>query len=87
MSHVLEIAEPLTADEAEQVKTFAEFLVQRRPRAAPVTPPPPPHQISFEGWAGCMAHVEPEKSNKQLMREAWDAVIDKLDRAGEREQA
>ena len=76
MSHVLEIDEPLTADETEQVRAFAEFLVSRRPLAGPhrvpasVTAP-----ISFDGWAGCLAHVRPELSDKEFMRMIEDERV------------
>ena len=78
MSLVLDIDEPLTADEVEQVKTFAAFLVNRRakPEAkAAALPPPPLPQVSFDGWAGCLAHVHPELSNKEFMRLIEDERI------------
>ena len=66
MSHTLDVEQPLLADELEQVKAFADFLIARRAKvaAAPARPSP----ISFEGWAGCLAHVHPELSDKEFMR-------------------
>lgn len=80
MHRLNELAAKLTPTAVKEVEDFAEFLLSRQQDASSAAAKPAPeHKISFEGWAGCLAHVEPEKSNKQLVREAWDAVVDKLD--------
>lgn len=80
MHRLNELVEKLTPNQVKEVEDFAEFLVSRNrvslPAAADTTPG---KRISFEGWAGCMAHVEPDKSNKQLLRAAWDELAAKHD--------
>jgi hypothetical protein len=79
MHRLNELVEKLTPSQVKEVEDFAEFLISRRTLRASQGQQPE-HKISFEGWAGCLAHVDPEKSNKEIIREAWDAVVDKIDR-------
>jgi hypothetical protein len=81
MHRLNEIAEKLTPAQIREVEDFAESLASRRGDGV-VGSPNTEHKISFEGWAGCLAHIDPEKSDKQFVREAWDAVIDKIEKAG-----
>lgn len=63
----LDIKDSLTPQEMEQVKTFVEFLISRRSRStAPTAKTEPERKISFEGWAGCLAHVHPELSDREF---------------------
>lgn len=73
---------PLTEFERRQVQTYAEFLIAKRsPVPSPSRPSQrEPHQITFEGWAGSLAGVEPETSNKQFVQEAWDDLLNKHER-------
>ncbi len=72
---------PLTEFERRQVQSYAEFLIAKReplmPAGSASTQPRAPHRITFEGWAGSLAGVEPEKSNKQFVQDAWDDVLSK----------
>lgn len=82
MHRLNELAARLTEAQVKEVEDFAEFLLSRQQDAAPATPKPPEEsELKFDGWAGCLAHVDPQKSNKELIREAWDSVADKLDGA------
>jgi len=72
MTQVIDVEARLTADELEQVRLFAEFLVARRMgRIAPAVATPT-HRISFEGWAGCLAHVHPEMSDAEFKQMILD---------------
>lgn len=82
MHRLNELAAQLTPAQVKEVEDFAEFLLSRQGHVTGSAPEAAArNKISFDGWAGCLANVEPEKSNKELIREAWDAVIDKLDGA------
>ena len=78
MHRLNELAAKLTPAQVKEVEDFAEFLIARGEEGTEATPRPP-RKISFEGWAGALAHVDPQKSNKQLIREAWDEVAAKHD--------
>ncbi len=82
MTLMLDVQGQLTTDELEQVKSFAEFLIARR-SAKPVVASPATRgdsTIHFEGWAGSLAHIDPNKSDNEVIREAWDAVVKKYDK-------
>jgi hypothetical protein len=75
MTSLAERIEKLDRDGRQIVEELTDLLLRKQESAAQV--PTTPNKVSFEGWAGCLAHIDPDKSNKQLIREAWDAVIDK----------
>ena len=66
MTQLLQIVQKLTDAERQEVKDFAEFLLTRR--AAEVRGAQMPNSLpnSFTGWAGCLAHIHPEKSDAQF---------------------
>lgn len=75
MAELLEVVGKLTEEERRTVREFAEFLLARRggPPAARVEPGTD-RKVSFDGWAGCLAHVHPELSDaefKRLIRDEW----------------
>jgi len=80
MHRLNELATKLTPDQLKEVEDFAEFLISREANAA--APAAEPRRISFDGWAGCLAGIEPEKSDKEFVREAWDGVIDRIEQQG-----
>ena len=65
MHRLDELMEKLTPSQVKEVEDFAESLISRR-----LLPTPhgkePEHKISFEGWAGCLAHVHPEMSDDEF---------------------
>ena len=65
MHRLNELVEKLTPSQVREVEDFAEFLISRRPLPAPQGQLPE-HKISFEGWAGCLAHVHPEMSDDEF---------------------
>lgn len=68
MHRLNELAARLTPEQIREVEDFAEFLADRR-RSEPV----PTHRaVSFEGWAGRLAHVD--KSAVELAHEAADII-------------
>jgi hypothetical protein len=76
MHRLNELAAQLTPEQVREVEDFAEFLIRRRGAATATTATAGPVEqgsgIRFEGWAGCLKEVEPEKSDRQLVREAWE---------------
>ena len=81
MNRLTELAARLTPAQLKEVEDFAAFLISRQgdPAASSAAPAAGERKITFEGWAGALAHVEPGKSNKQLIREAWDEIAAKHD--------
>ena len=75
MTQLLEIVRKLTDAELREVKDFAEFLLTRRAlEAAGGARASTDRAIDFAGWAGCLAHVFPEKSDaqfNQLILDEW----------------
>ena len=74
---------PLTEFERRQVQTYAAFLVAQADSPSPDNTVPKsrePRRISFEGWAGCLAGIEPEKSNKEFVRDAWEDLVKKWEK-------
>ena len=65
MSRLEAIVETLTPEQRREVEDFAEFLAQKRSDNLK-----PTARISFEGWAGCLAHVD--KSGVELQHEALE---------------
>lgn len=81
MTQQLEVNVPLNEEELKQVKDFAEFLVSRRGFKA-ATPAREARQkyVNVDALMGLCKGMGGDKSDKELIREAWDSVIDKLDR-------
>ena len=57
------------------VEDLTDLLLARQTSMA--GPATSPNKVNFDGWEGSLAHVDPSKSNKELVREAWDAAIEK----------
>ena len=72
---------PLTEFEARQVQTYAEFLIAKQESSLPTGNAGgiEPHRVTFKGWAGALAGIEPEKPNKQFVQDAWDEMLSKSD--------
>jgi hypothetical protein len=79
----IETRRPLTEFERRQVQTYAEFLVAKQEVPVPTGDANigsgQQHRITFKGWAGALAGIEPEKSNKQFVQDAWDEMPSKSD--------
>ena len=73
MTQALETTRPLTTEEQKQVQTFAEFLIARRGPA----PTPTPERINVDAVVGLCKGMGRDKTDKELIREAWDAITDK----------
>jgi hypothetical protein len=76
MHRLNELAAKLTPTEVKEVEDFAEFLLSRQ-QDATSTPAKavPEHKISFEGWAGCLAHVHPEMSDAEFKQFMLDERV------------
>ena len=79
MTHVLEINGQLTPDELKQVKAFAEFLISRRRPDLPTATESRPKYINVDALMGMCRGMGGDRTDDELIREAWDHVIDKLD--------
>lgn len=75
MTPLAEKIEKLDLEGRHIVEDLTDLLLSRQ--ASSAMPSRAPNKVSFEGWAGCLAHVDPNKSNKELIREAWDAATEK----------
>ena len=79
MHRLNELAAKLTPAQVREVEDFAEFLITHGTSATTTAAADEQSKVRFDGWAGCLAHVDPQKSDKQFVREAWDEIIDKYD--------
>ena len=81
MTQTLQVKTALTPEELKQVQDFAEFLVSRR-ISRPVTPSREgrANNIDVDALMGLCKGMGGDKSDKELIREAWDSVIDKLEK-------
>lgn len=81
MHRLNELAARLTPAQLKEVEDFAEFLVARGTASLTLGGPTSGKEnvIRFDGWAGCLAGIEPDKSDKQFIRDAWNAVLDKYE--------
>lgn len=78
MSRLMELTLRLSPAELREVEDFAEFLLTRHHRVSPARDATSgANSISFDRWAGCLSHIDPDKSDKQVLREAWSESIDK----------
>ena len=75
MTQLLEKLEKLNAARRQSVEDFADRLLDEQAAEGPATSGQ--RKVSFDGWAGCLEHVDPSKSDKELVREAWAALTDK----------
>jgi hypothetical protein len=74
MHRLNELAEKLTPSQVKEVEDFAEFLASRQSAAEP------PRFVNVDALLGMCKGMGGDKSDKELIREAWDAVVDKLDK-------
>ena len=72
MTALLEVVDRLTEQEQREVHDFAEFLLQKRAGRQAMSRKAV-KQISFDGWAGCLAHLD--KSAVELAHEASDVRV------------
>lgn len=79
MHRLNELATKLTPAQVKEVEDFAEFLIARAKASTASPSAQSSRKISFEGWGGALAGVESEKSNKQIIQEAWDEIAAKYD--------
>lgn len=70
MTRLEELTTRLTPVELKEVEDFAAFLVAKR---SAQTQPSTGSKIRFEGWAGCLSHVD--KSAVELAHEVNDIRI------------
>ena len=81
MTQLIETNIPLTEDELRQVKNFAEFLLARRAKPPGLgTAQSSRKYVNVDALMGLCKGMGGDKSDKELIREAWDDVIDKLDK-------
>jgi hypothetical protein len=79
MTQTLETTQPLTTDERRQVQDYAEFLISRRESRAATAQDQRPNRINVDALIGMFAGMGGDKSNKELIREAWDEIAAKYD--------
>ena len=77
MTQIVETTTPLTAEERRQVQDFAEFLISRRNGNSPQAEKP--KGIDVDGLIGLCKGMGGDKSDKELVREAWDDLLKKYD--------
>jgi hypothetical protein len=76
MSRLTELTAKLTPSQLQEVEDFAEFLATRSPHGAAAHP----SRINADGLMGLCEGMGGDKTDKELVREAWDGVVDKLER-------
>ena len=75
MVQMLELPERLTEDELDKMRAYAVTLVAGRV-AFPERPPvSAERKVSYDGWAGCLAHVHPEMSDAEFSRLMLDERV------------
>jgi hypothetical protein len=82
MQRLNELAAQLTPAQVKKVEDFAESLIAppaavRDERGGDGSGP---NRINVDALLGLCAGMGGNKSDKELIREAWDEVVDKLDR-------
>jgi hypothetical protein len=79
MSRLTELVAKLTSDQLQEVEDFAEFLATRPRPAGPGTPR---HSkpIDVDALVGLCKGMGGDKTDKELIREAWDDLLDKYER-------
>jgi hypothetical protein len=73
MTQTFHVTKPLTDDERRKVQAYAETLIASRP-SAPVA-----GRIDVDALYGMFAGMGGDKSDKELVREAWDEQLAKYD--------
>jgi hypothetical protein len=77
MTQTVDITRPLTDDERRKVQAYAESLIASRPRRD--RQGAPTDRIDVDGLMGMLAGMGGDKSDKELIREAWDEIVAKYD--------
>jgi len=76
MTQTFHVTKPLTDDERRKVQAYAETLIASRPENAS---PTVPTRIDVDALYGMFAGMGGDKSDKELIREAWDDQLAKYD--------
>jgi hypothetical protein len=76
MTQTFHVTKSLTDDERRKVQDYAETLIANRPANAPA---PAPGSIDVDALYGMFAGMGGDKSEKELIREAWDDQLAKYD--------
>ena len=76
MSRLTELAAKLTPSQLQEVEDFAEFLAARGSDAGTARP----IRIDVDSLMGLCQGMGGDKTEKELIREAWDGVVNKLER-------
>lgn len=76
MTRLLNVVGKLNESDRETVEEFAEFLLARRTAESTThRSPAAEKKISFDGWAGCLAHID--KTAVELPHEASDLRVER----------
>lgn len=75
MHRLNELAAKLTPAQVKEVEDFAEFLLSQRP-VAPLGAPT--DRINLDALMGLCKGMGGDKSDKKLIREAWDDIAAKM---------
>jgi hypothetical protein len=75
MSRLTELASKLSPDQLREVEDFAEFLTTRA--GAPNRPPK--SRINVDALYGLCSGMGGDKSDKDVVRDGWNGVVDKLE--------
>jgi hypothetical protein len=73
MNRLIELASKLTPAQLREIEDFAAFLIARPAPPAP-TADAQPKYIDVDAIAGMFAGMGSDKSDKELVREAWDEI-------------
>jgi hypothetical protein len=76
MTQTIDVTRPLTEDERQRVQAHAEALIASRPVGTDKCT----ERIDVDGLYGMFAGLGGNKSDKELIREAWDEQLAKYDR-------
>jgi hypothetical protein len=77
VTQTFQVTQPLTEDERRKVQAYAESLIASRPVNAPGSAA---GRIDVDALYGMFAGIGGDKSDKELLREAWDDQLAKFDR-------
>lgn len=76
MTQTLNLTQPLTDDERKKVQDYAESLIAGRANAQAKSAP---KYVDVDALMGMFAGMGGDKSDKELIREAWDDIAAKYD--------
>lgn len=79
MTRLEQLVARLTPTQVKEVEDFAEFLFSRGGREALSAPPESadrPKYVNVEALIGLCAGMGGDRSGKELIREAWDGVVE-----------